>query len=499
MKAFVKYFVSSTTDVSGAQARTWCVDFVHSARQAQPNDGRLPGLQIETVAVHRISQFIAFFVILAAPLPFGSVDLVWVWIWTALLVVSLATAELSRVCYTDLWVLGSVAVILLFTCTLAVFQIWPGVSLELASPAWEVARKLAGLTLPDRLSVTASVPWVAFGPCLLFALAFARAYLIATDEEAARSLLKATAYAGFAYAVYGIAAQLFVPTKLLWRTKEYYLAFATGTFVNRNTAAAFWGCCAVLFLGQLLALSSHTWFAQRGPRRVQRSFVDHPIALCAGLLACLTAVGMTGSRAGVLLTLLGLAFLANLQLMQYRDQLKRYWLVAGMVALAAIVVFFVIGGMASSRVGMFGMGDPRRLEVYRTTLEMLTGHELFGWGLGNFESAFPAFRTADLGSQGIWDKAHSTPLEMLVSAGIPLTVLVCGLAVFFFGRMSLGSFARRRDNYMPATGAAVFLLGALHSCVDFSVQVTGFAVLFAAIVGCGLAQSISTLERPPRH
>ncbi|QOZ47327.1 O-antigen ligase domain-containing protein [Bradyrhizobium sp. CCBAU 53340] len=444
--------------------------------------------------MHRISQFIALFVVLVAPLPFGSVDLIWVWIWTALLVVSLMTADLSRLCRADLLVLGSTVVILLFTCALAIFQVWPGIDFAIANPAWDMARNVAGLTLPDRLSVTASVPWVAFGPCLLFALVLARAYLIATDEEAARSLLKATAYAGFAYAVYGIATQLLAPGMLLWRTKEYYLSFATGTFVNRNTAAAFWGCCAVLFLGMLLALSSDTWFAER-PRRIRHSIADHPIVLCSGLLACLTAVGMTGSRAGVLLTLLCLAFLANLHLMQYRDQLRRYWFVAGAVTVAAIMVFFVIGGMASSRVGMFGVGDPRRLEVYRTSLEMLRGHELFGWGLGNFEAAFPSFRAADLGSQGIWDKAHSTPLEMLVSAGIPLTILVCGLAVLFFGRMILGSLTRRRDNYMPATGAAVFLLGALHSCIDFSVQVTGFAVLFAAVVGCGLAQSISSKKR----
>jgi O-antigen ligase len=451
------------------------------------------------VAVHRISQFLAFFVILAAPLPFGSVDLVWVWMWTALLVVSLMTADRSRLCRADLWILGSTTVILLFTCALALFQIWPGIGPELSNPAWEAARNFAGLTLPDRISVTASVPWVAFGSCLLFALALVRAYLIATDEIAARSLLTTTAYAGFAYAVYGIAAQLFAPTKLLWRTKEYYLSFATGTFVNRNTAAAFWGCCAVLFLGKLLARSSETWFAWRGPRPDQHAFFDHPIALCSGLLACLVAVGMTGSRAGVLLNLLGLAFLANLRLLQYRDQLRRYWLVAGAVTVAAIMAFFVIGGMASSRVGMFGMGDPRRFEVYRTSLEMSKGHELFGWGLGNFEAAFPAFRSPDLGSQGIWDKAHSTPLEMLVTAGIPLTVLVCGFAVLLFGRMVMGSLTRRRDNYVPATGASVFLLGALHSCIDFSVQVTGFAMLFAAIVGCGLAQSISTLERPPRQ
>jgi len=161
------------------------VDFVHAARQAQPADGRSSGVQMETAAVHRISQFIALFVVLVAPLPFGSVDLIWVWIWTALLVVSLMTADLSRLCRADLWILGSTIIILLFTCALAVFQIWPGIGVEFASPAWDVARKFAGLTLPDRVSVTASVPWVAFGPCLLFALVLVRAYLIATDEKAA--------------------------------------------------------------------------------------------------------------------------------------------------------------------------------------------------------------------------------------------------------------------------------------------------------------------------
>lgn len=129
---------------------------------------------------------------------------------------------------------------------------------------------------------------------------------------------------------------------------------------------------------------------RRGSPQVRHSLVAHPVALCSGLLACLTAVGMTGSRAGVLLTLVGLAFLANLHVMQYRDQLKRCWLVAGTVTVAVIMAFFVIGGIASSRVGMFGMGNPRRLK--------------------------------------------------------------------FFGRMVIDGFARRRDNFMPATGAAVLLV-----------------------------------------
>jgi O-Antigen ligase len=450
------------------------------------------------ISVHRISRFIAIVVFVLAPLPFGSVDLIWIWIWTMLLIASLLTANLSRVCNSDLWVIGPTGAILLLLCALAVFQISPGVSDALADPSWRIARDVAGVTEPNRISATASVPWIAFGSCLLFVLALLRAYLLATGEEAARQMLKAIAYAGFAYALYGILAHLLAPTMLLWRSKEYYLPYATGTFVNRNTAAVFWGSCSVLFLGRLAPIVSDALMAKPARRHYDYSFTDHPATLAVGFLTCLVATGMTGSRAGVLLTLLSLACLANLHLMQLRFQSRHYWLGAGAVAAATIVGFLVIGGSVIGRVGLFGLTDGQRAEVYRTALEMLRGHELFGIGIGNFETAFPPYRTGSLGSQGIWDKVHSTPLEMLVSVGLPLGATICAIAAFFWGRMLWGAFSRLRDRDIPATAASVFLLGVLHSCIDFSLQIAGFAVVFAAISGCGLAQSISTTRRPQR-
>ncbi|WP_262049117.1 O-antigen ligase family protein [Bradyrhizobium sp. Bra78] len=448
--------------------------------------------------MHRISRFIAVAVFVIVPLPFGSVDLIWTWIWTSLLLASLLTANLSRVCNSDFWVIGPTGAVLLLLCALAVFQIFPGVSDALADPSWRVARDIAGVTEPNRISATASVPWIGFGSCLLFVLAFLRAYLLATDEEAARQTLKTIAYAGFAYALYGILAHLAAPSALLWRSKEYYLPYATGTFVNRNTAAVFWGSCSILFLGRLARIASDALVAKQPRRHGSRSFTDHPATLAGGFLTCLVATGMTGSRAGVLLTLFSLACLANLHLMQLRFQSRHYWLGAGAVAAATLVGFLVIGGSVVGRVSLFGLTDGQRAEVYRTALEMLRGHELLGIGIGNFETAFPPHRPASLGSQGIWDKAHSTPLEMMISVGLPLGATICAIAAFFWGRMLWGTFSRLRDRDIPATAASVFLLGVLHSCIDFSLQIAGFAVIFAAISGCGLAQSISTTRRPQK-
>ena len=64
----------------------------------------------------------------------------------------------------------------------------------------------------------------------------------------ARQLILVIAWSGVAYAIYGMAAYLIDPTHLLWLEKRAYRDVLTSTFVNRNTAAVYFGSCAVLWL-----------------------------------------------------------------------------------------------------------------------------------------------------------------------------------------------------------------------------------------------------------
>ncbi|RKI36039.1 O-antigen ligase domain-containing protein, partial [Corallococcus sp. AB049A] len=126
-------------------------------------------------------------------------------------------------------------------------QVSPRV-VALQDPSWRNLRELTGIDVPDRVSLTQSVPWLSFGYYLLFALGLSRAYLLAIDGWQAQRLLKLVAFAGVCYALHGIFSQLLLPDTLLWRPKEFYLQYATGTFVNRNTAATFWGSCSLILL-----------------------------------------------------------------------------------------------------------------------------------------------------------------------------------------------------------------------------------------------------------
>ena len=51
---------------------------------------------------------------------------------------------------------------------------------------------------------------------------------------------------------------------------------------------------------------------------------------------------------------------------------------------------------------------------------------------------------------------------------------------------------RNRDDILPISAFWISLLALLHSMMDFSLQIPGFAIAVLVIVGMGLAQSFSS-------
>lgn len=447
-----------------------------------------------------ISRFFAAAVFVLAPLPLGSLDLAWICFWNLLLVGSLLTADLSAVSRRNATLLIPAAVAVATVGVMVALQMWSAPPAQFAT-IWELPRRFFGLALPGRLSATARGPWLAFGSVLLLSLAFTRAVIFASDAGAARSLLRILAWAGCLYAIYGILAELIAPDMVLFRQKEAYLGFATGTFVNRNTAATFWGTCALLFLVPLL----RTIHRQEGGPPAQPDWraqleqvLSAPVALAAGFAICTVALAMTGSRAGLLLSVGTFVLAIILYLMPLDIGRSRKWLVLGGSAAAGLVLLQLVGGLVAGRIVEHGLIDPQRIAAYQASLGVIADHRLLGIGLGNFEAAFPGYRPAALGSLGIWDRAHSTPLETAVELGIPAFAVITLVSLWYFYHLFTGSLRRKRDRYIPVIGASVAVLGVSHSCIDFSLQIPGYGVFFAAIVGCGLAQSLPSQLRKER-
>jgi O-antigen ligase len=126
---------------------------------------------------------------------------------------------------------------------------------------------------------------------------------------------------------------------------------------------------------------------------------------------------------------------------------------------------------------------------------MIADHPWFGTGLGTFLWAFPAYRD-DVSLWGIWDRAHSTPLELAADVGVPLAALLVVAWVVGLAVLMRGVRVRRRGRAVPIAGLAVAVLASLHAMVDFSLQIPGYSIIAFTLMGAGLAQSF---VEPGRH
>ncbi len=260
-------------------------------------------------------------------------------------------------------------------------------------------------------------------------LAIICSFVVCIDRDRARQLILVIAWSGAGYALYGIATYLTDPARILWFEKSAYRDVLTSTFINRNTAAVYFGSCAVLWLLLLSQKIRHR--LPSGPDLVAQCATDvsietiRPILLpFMMLLLCVAAMLMTNSRAGIVISLMALiiAFAAFFHRdFSSRGAIAATLAVSGMIAL---ILLQVLGGNVSGRFDVQGLSDEGRFETYRSTLRMIADHPWFGTGLGTFEWSFPAYRSANVSMWGVWDRAHSTPLELASDLGLPLAGLI---------------------------------------------------------------------------
>jgi O-antigen ligase len=466
---------------------------LRSQRHLDPS----PRHEQQATASNRISSFLLFATVAVAPLPFGSTDrpaIALLCIALGLSLVLSSTGPLSG--------RRAVPLMILMLVVAAYFlvlsgQLWSWLPIA-PDPVWEQASRLLGAPLKPSVTVVRDEPFFALGAPLAAALAFAAAYLICTDRLRANQLLRVLAWSGAVYAVLGIVLFMADPTKVLWRDKVAYGSSLTATFINRNTAAVYFGSCAVVCLLLLLHQFEHEvrGVSSALRRKIITSAIIRPRRDLAEpfvqLLLCCCAMFMAGSRAGVVFSLVGLVSAYLLFYQRNWGRGRSFALVALAAAVLAVALLQVFGGEVENRFNEFGVSDPARLGTYKSTLQMVSAHPWLGTGLGSFEYSFPAYRSDDVSIWGVWTRAHSTLLEIATEMGVPLALLVATAWVCALWWLWRGIQLRRRDLIIPISALCVAIVGLLHSAIDFSLQIPGYAIPMIALIGAGLAQSFRT-------
>jgi len=433
-----------------------------------------------------------------APLFFGSVDLLWVIIWTALLSVAMLCGPAEPIGARQRAILSAFIAISSAYALIAVVQVIPHLVGRLDDPIWQRTNDLLQLGVSPRISSRAEIPPVAIGHFLLSVTSLVSGFFVGTSRRGGEVVAAFARHAILLYAIYGLLALALTPGLLLWAPKLAYRGSLTASFVNHNTAATFMGAGAILWFcsafltAEALRVSSLRLLVLL-PTNEEAAF-KLILRLAAGL-TCFFALLLTGSRGGLICSCLGL--LVGLGLM-IANRLKPgvwYVLASASAALAAMLVWLSHMG----RIGSEGLFDNGRWRVYGFCLEAIRQHPLLGTGAGTFPEIFPSLRTADFEPYGVWEHAHSTILEIAVEMGVPIAAIIAAAAVasvFILARAALKSKDRNRRVF--AATAGILVLSYTHSTIDFSLQIPGYLIVFGIILGCGLARSAADETPPPQ-
>ncbi len=384
----------------------------------------------------------------------------------------------------------------------AAFQTLPLPGLDIANGAWKSVNENIG-PVNGTISVAPGMTLDALTTLALPFLTFIAALAFFQGDDEALWLWRALAYFGAAYAAFGILQELLFPDQLLLEPKKYYVGYLTATFVNRNTAGTFFGIALLLNLGLL-------FYELRKIRIVSfvRKAVDFAIgwrdknvlvlvhAFCCLMIAM--ALFLTQSRGAVGATFI--ACVVAVALMSSRRLTadkpgeefvawRRYaTIIAGL--LVVVGLFALFAGRSVYRMQEHGSEDGRWC-AFASTITAIKDNWIFGTGLGAFQDVFPVYRDSDCaGIFGVWERAHNFFLEGWLGLGLPfLAALAIGYVVLI-AVFIRGVKVRHQFRFIPVVGLAALILASLHSVVDFSLQIPGVGVYFAAIMAAIVTMSL---------
>jgi O-antigen ligase len=382
----------------------------------------------------------------------------------------------------------------------AVVQIMPGVPASWAHPIWAMTSDALGRPLPGVISLN---PWrteteiVKLGS---YIMACWLAFRLARRSETANTLLTGIIAIGALYAVYAIVLAFAHYGQVnVFYSVPYTPPAVSGPFMSRNNFAAFSGLAVIAATAKLFSMGGETIVTTRGARQLLLTIFQFvfgrgaPVLIV--ILLCLGAVVASGSRAGFASTMCGLAALALASLVMFRRSSSRLWAGAGALTVMLPLFMLVIlnGDTLASRLNeLFDTGtvDAVRLTLWAAASRMIADAPWLGLGLGTFQDAYPLYATQVL--PYVLDKAHCDYLEFAAGIGLPAAIAwwaaMLGLVVVCIRGVRI----RRRNRLyaLAAIGASVLI--AVHSIVDFSLQLPAISLLYATLLGIGVSQSFST-------
>lgn len=349
---------------------------------------------------------------------------------------------------------------------------------------------LPSVMQPDSLSLSRDATLMGLIRLSSYGLFFFLLLEIATHPNRVRKMAWMLFLGIVGHAVWALVALTLLGDYVFWGEKQAYLGVATGTFVNRNSFATFLGMGMVLGIALVLNIARHRSSEARASKRWRFDETTLSVALgWMGVLIIALALVATQSRMGIAASAAGaLVVYFLMQTKIYgRPVAALFQVIALAVGLSAVLLLAFGQGVIERSLFIVGAVDTRA-DLYAQVAGMIAERPLFGFGLDTFRVSYELYHDAPVSAALVWNHAHNTYLSLWAEMGLIIGSMPI-LAVLAATFRLAGHVKRRKTGFaMPVAALGIITVGALHSLVDFSLEIQANTFLFLGVIALGLGQ-----------
>ena len=271
-------------------------------------------------------------------------------------------------------------------------------------------------------------------------------------------------------AIYGLSHFLSGSSSVLglWE-KQHYLKDATGTFVNRNHFSGMLAICWPLVLSGLVATKPLLFSGYAASLRYAIAGF-YSLVIVVALVTSHSRMGTTGAFFGLIVW--GVFYVRSRRRENLHPRKWLPWAVGFFSILFAI--WFGVEDIVERYTQLEG-GDGR-IAIWSAMFDLPARAWWLGIGPGDFEDVFQLVQPAWRNVRSIY--AHNDYLEFVLGFGVISSVFLALVFAYWLWRcLPRGDWALRAG----AIGSLAAI--ALHSIVDFNLQIPGSALFFWVAVG----------------
>lgn len=455
----------------------------------------------------RLSKILVFFLIIFAPLAFGTTE-PWSYavmeILTALAFFCFLVSLVQR--KEDLYgVPGLVPLVLFLAYILFQMVPLPPALVEFLSPkAFSIQEQAFALT-ETQSWMTLSVNHKAglseffrYGTYVLFYLVTVQ---LLKEKETLQTLVLVIAVFGGLLAFSSILQFYLTKDMALWFRYSPNNSIIVGPYVNHNHYA---GLMEMIFP---IVLALFFFYRPRiGKTSLVRGIAEilsqekaniH-ILIGASALLIVVSIFVSLSRGAMIATSLSLVLFFFL-LLKRKISRGNTLLILGIVVLATLAIGWFGWDQILDRFARLknaqGVVYEARLDFWKDSQEIIRDFTLTGSGLGTFVHIYPPYKS--LKDTLVLTHAHNDYIQMLVEGGVIGFFLAAAFLAAWF-RQTYGAFLRRRDAfsiyiYMGSLTAMTSIL--IHSVTDFNLHIGANGLWFFFVAGLGVSAAHTNIRR----